>query len=75
MLDPDKYIFRNEDGERIGSIEECGETVGGTFKLPEKSEYTLHCANMAYNPDKGCEPNRFHRFMQKLILGFEWKKS
>ncbi len=41
---------------------------------PEASEWTLHVADIQYNPGKNKEPNWFHRKMQHLILGFRWEK-
>jgi hypothetical protein len=52
-----------------------GITESFIIKQPEKSEWTLHCANIIYTPDKGKEPNWFHRKMQELILGFKWRKN
>lgn len=56
-----------------------------TFKLniPEKSEWKVwllgdydksqHGA-IVYHPNKGQEPNWFHRKMQELCFGFQWRK-
>ncbi len=53
------------------------------FKLPEKSEWRVwlmgdhgsgqHGA-IVYNPNKGMEPNWFHRKMQEFCFGFQWRK-
>lgn len=54
------------------------------FKLPEKSEWKVwlmgdygssqHGA-IVYNPNKGMEPNWFHRKMQEFCFGFQWRKN
>ncbi len=46
-----------------------------TIHVPEKSEWTMHCASVSYTPDKGKEPSWFHRKMQEWILGFKWRKN
>lgn len=46
-----------------------------TIKMPERSEWTLRCANICYTPDKGKEPNWFHRKMQEVCFGFKWRKN
>lgn len=48
---------------------------GWTRKLPEKSEWSCDFYNITYIPDKGHEPNFFHRFMHKLLLGIKWTKG
>lgn len=55
-----------------------------TLKLPEKSEWrvwlmgdfgkSVHGA-IVYQPNKGQEPNWFHRKMQELCFGFQWRKN
>lgn len=42
----------------------------------EMSDYQMKMCDGALKirPLKGKEPNRFHRFMQGLILGFKWSK-
>ena len=54
------------------------------IKLPEKSEWRVwlmgdygkspHGA-IVYQPNKGQEPNWFHRKMQELCFGFQWRKN
>ncbi len=54
------------------------------YKAPEKSEWKVwlmgdhgkgqHGA-IVYHPNKGQEPNWFHRKMQELCFGFQWKKE
>lgn len=54
-----------------------------TIKIPEKSEWKVwlmgdygksqHGA-IVYQPNKGMEPNWFHRKMQELCFGFQWRK-
>jgi len=53
------------------------------IKLPEKSEWKVwlmgdygKCQHGAivYQPNKGMEPNWFHRKMQELCFGFQWRK-
>jgi len=46
------------------------------FYEPEKSEWKCYLTgDTVYHPMKGAEPNRFHRFIQRLLLGFKWVKS
>jgi len=46
------------------------------FKIQESSEYSVDlCEGVTFTPLKGKEPNLFHRTMQRLILGFKWKKN
>ena len=54
------------------------------IKQPEKSEWRVwlmgdygkspHGA-IVYQPNKGQEPNWFHRKMQELCFGFQWRKN
>ena len=54
------------------------------YKTPEKSEWRVwlmgdygksqHGA-IVYQPTKGQEPNWFHRKMQELCFGFQWRKN
>lgn len=45
------------------------------FKMPEKSEWRCHLVSgVIFTPDKGNEPNRFHRWMQRLAFGIKWEK-
>lgn len=49
-----------------------------SFKMPEPSDWELVIGGeygIIYTPTKGKEPNRFHRFMQGLVLGFKWRKK
>lgn len=55
-----------------------------TFKQPERSEWTCWLMGdhgkskygaIVYNPVKGSEPNWFHRKMQELCFGFQWRKK
>lgn len=36
--------------------------------------WQMKIGNLIIPVEKGKEPNRFHRFMQTLILGFKWEK-
>ena len=46
------------------------------LKMPEKSDWTCcFCGNVYFTPDKGKEPNWFHRKMQELCFGFKWRKK
>ena len=41
-------------------------------------DYEWEChinQNFVLNVEKGKAPNAFHRFMQKLILGFRWVRK
>lgn len=44
------------------------------FSVPKASDWQCRVANITYRPVAGKEPNRFHRFMQGLILGLKWEK-
>lgn len=54
------------------------------YKQPQKSEWRVwlmgdygkseHGA-IVYQPNKGMEPNWFHRIMQELCFGFQWRKG
>ena len=46
-----------------------------TIRVPERSEWTVSCANIHYTPNKGEEPNWFHRKMQEWLLGFKWRNN
>jgi hypothetical protein len=54
-----------------------------TLKLPERSEWKVwlmgdhdsgQLGAIVYHPIKGREPNWFHRKMQELCFGFQWRK-
>ena len=55
-----------------------------TLNIPERSEWRVwlmgdygksqHGA-IVYQPVKGQEPNWFHRKMQELCFGFQWRKK
>ncbi len=46
------------------------------IKGPEYSEWRVYItSNFILNPERGKEPNWFHRKMQELILGFKWRKN
>lgn len=54
------------------------------IKSPERSEWRCwlmgdHDKNqygaIVYQPIKGREPNWFHRKMQELCFGFQWRKN
>lgn len=51
---------------------------------PEKSEWAVWLMGdygsgqpgaIVYNPNKGQVPNWFHRKMQELCFGFQWRKT
>lgn len=54
------------------------------YKPPEKSEWKVWLMGdhkekgsygaIVYHPNKGQEPNWFHRKMQELCFGFQWRK-
>lgn len=39
---------------------------------PIYDDWVCRLSSLHFRPVKGNVPNRFHRFMQKLILGIEW---
>lgn len=42
---------------------------------PERSEWQCHLVDgFVVIPNKGGEPNAFHRWMQRLAFGFRWEK-
>lgn len=43
--------------------------------IPELSEWCVHLVEgLFYVPKKGVEPNKFHRFMHRVLLGFRWER-
>ena len=48
----------------------------GRYSFISMPEYLwqMKIGNMCIPVEKGKEPNRFHRFMQTLILGIKWEK-
>lgn len=44
------------------------------FELPKQSDWQCKFMDFTYVPNKGKEPNRFHRFMQRVLLGVKWSK-
>lgn len=49
--------------------------IEGIFTVQERSEWTMHVADIQFTPRKGYEPNAFHRIMQRLILGIRWERT
>lgn len=45
-----------------------------TYKPPEWSDWRCKFMDFTYIPEKGKEPNRFHRFMQEILLGVKWSR-
>jgi hypothetical protein len=45
------------------------------MKLPEKSDWQAVICGVTYKPYKGQEPNRFHRWMQRLAFGIKWERA
>lgn len=46
------------------------------IEIPEHSEWRVHFfEGFFFHPRKGCEPNFFHRFMHRLLLGFKWERE
>lgn len=47
----------------------------GSISFPQYSDWRVTIGGtIVITPVKGKEPNRFHMFMQWLVLGFEWEK-
>lgn len=46
-----------------------------TINIPDASEWSVKSNGIMYRPNKGDEPNAFHRFMQRLAFGFKWTKD
>ena len=45
------------------------------FHIPTPSDWQCELvAGTTFRPQKGQEPCAFHRLMQRLILGFKWRK-
>lgn len=45
------------------------------IKMPEYSDWTCRVSpGVIYRPEKGREPNWFHRKMQYLVFGFKWER-
>ncbi len=60
-------------------IEWAAKTVEGyaiPIKVPEYSNWQATIAGnmIVWRPEKGREPNAFHRLMQRLILGIKWER-
>ena len=53
-----------------------GEKANRSLSIKEPSDWQCFVVNdnFVIRPNKGNEPNAFHRFMQELILGFKWRK-
>lgn len=46
-----------------------------TFSVPERSDWECDIVSgFTLRPDRGDEPNAFHRLMQRLAFGFRWRK-
>lgn len=41
----------------------------------KRSDWSINCASITWIPKEGCEPNWFHRKMQELVFGFQWRKN
>lgn len=54
----------------------ASDDVRWTLRIPEKSDWTCHLHragfNITWTPDRGQEPNAFHRLAQRLLLGVRW---
>jgi hypothetical protein len=49
-----------------------------SIKLPKSSPWKAKLFGdngIVYCPRINCEPNRFHRFMQRLCFGIIWEKN
>ena len=44
------------------------------LKWHEPSEWQASMGNIVYRPEKGKEPNWFHRKMQEFCFGIVWEK-
>jgi rubredoxin len=44
------------------------------MQVPIQSEWRCEIAGLTYIPEKGREPNRFHRFMQRVCFGTVWTR-
>lgn len=87
MVDDSLLSTMKVSGTNFGTEWEARYTQGmpklETLKIPEKSEWRVwlmgdygisqHGA-IVYQPNKGQEPNWFHRKMQELCFGFQWRK-
>lgn len=50
--------------------------TSATLRIPERSEWSVNVlSNVVYTPEKGKEPNWFHRKMQELCFGFKWHRT
>lgn len=45
------------------------------FVVQEYSCWYADICGVSYVPNKGDEPNRFHRWMHKLAFGIVWSKK
>ncbi len=51
------------------------ETHIKTIEMPKMSEWSMCISHITFQIPAGKVPNAFHRLMQRLILGVEWKKD
>jgi len=46
------------------------------LRSPPASDWICtFCDAITWRPQKGKEPNAFHRFMQGVCFGFKWRKE
>jgi len=48
---------------------------GQPFSFQPLSDWTACIGNVRYTPIAGQEPNTFHRFMQRWMLGIRWERT
>lgn len=71
----------HQSGDKINVLKIGVEAAGpvlswpSNFTMQERSEWTMHVADIQFTPRKGYEPNAFHRLMQRLILGIRWERN
>ena len=64
------------DAERNARNTETVQTNDWTIRMDEPSAWRcILTGDTIYQPRKGCEPNRFHRWMHRLAFGFRWEKN
>ena len=75
-IDDDGYFTFPKDKEYKKLTFEPSKLHYNTITYPKYSDWKCTIAGgLTFVALEGQAPNRFHRFMQSIILGFNWKKD
>ena len=55
--------------------DEIFELKVGQFDKRDKQWQLCLSAGYYFTPIEGCVPNRFHRFMHRVMFGFKWERQ